>query len=399
MRRLLLTGIASLFLLLTVWGQPFHYKIAVIGSSTAAGTGASIPDSSWVRLTSAYLKNLQEIDTIYNFAVGGTVTGNGAFGGADTGISWVMTNYSPDIVIVSYASNDAVGAVPLDTTMRNLRLIYSIVTGAGKICWITTPHPRDNLTVSELARQIGALDSTAPEFPMRNMDFWTPLVATNGDSIAGQYNFDGVHINNAGHQALFQVVKNANILSPLISPLALVLDNFTAMPQQNAVLLNWTAAASGPLHFVVQRSTDGASYTNICEMDAADNLSGTNYSWKDANPFPGHLFYRLQTTASGKVSYSPIVSLNIKGMDWAIGDIYLPQGGSQLTVTLQSSKNRNVTLGVFDVTGRRITGQTGYAAAPESRIILSVSGLAQGQYFLRVISDDGQLSSKAFLKW
>jgi hypothetical protein len=188
-------------------------------------------------------------------------------------------------------------------------------------------------------------------------------------------------------------------MGPLLTPLALVLDNFTAVPQQNAVLLNWIAAASGPLHFVIQRSTDGVSFTNLSEMDAADNLSGTHYAWQDASPVAGRLYYRVQTTNSGNVSYSPVVGLNWKGADWAIGDIYFPPGGSQLTITLQSSKNRNVTLGIFDVTGRRITSQTGYAAAPETRFTFSVSGLAQGQYFLRVATEDGKSGTKAFLKW
>jgi acyl-CoA thioesterase-1 len=340
--------------------------IAIIGSSTAVGTGATPIDSSWVNLTKYYFKGLNEIDTIYNRAVGATITADGASAGPDTGIIWVMANDKPDLVIVSYASNDAASDIPLDSTMAHLRFIYQYVTNAGKICWITTPHPRDYLNADQNGVQLQTVDSTFAEFPNFNLDFWSPLVAPGTDTLDPPYNSgDGVHPNNAGYQLLFQVVKNSDILAPFF-PLALTQESFSAVIGQQ-------------------------------ESDA--NLPGTRYSWQDVNPLPGRSYYRLQTTASGAISYSPVVSLEWKGKDWAIGDIYLPEGGTQLTVTIQSSKNRNITMGVFDVTGRLISSQAGYVGAPETRFSISVSTLAQGQYFLRIISADGMVGARAFLKW
>lgn len=398
MNRYLLALATLSFICLDASGQ-HKPVIAIVGSSTAFGTGATPIDSSWVNLTKYYFQGLQEIDTIYNRAAGGTITADGWSAKPDTGILWVMAHDSPDLVIVSYASNDAAGDVPFDTTMVHLRSIYQTVTNAGKICWITTPHPRDFLFASQNAVQVQTVDSTFAEFPNFSLDFWTPLVAPDTDTLNPPYNSgDGVHVNNAGHQLLFQVVKNANILAPFF-PLALTQESFSAVPQGQDVLLNWTTAAAGPVHFVIQRSADGDSYNAIGQQESDANPPGTRYSWQDVNPLPGRSYYRLQTTASGAISYSPVVSLEWKGKDWAIGDIYLPQGGSQLTVTVQSSKNRNISMGVFDVTGRQISSQAGYAAAPETRFSLSVSTLAQGQYFLRIISDDGMVGTKAFLKW
>jgi len=398
MRRIILSAILCVLFFVAAIGQEYHYKISVIGSSTAAGTGASSYSASWVGLTSAYLKGLHQIDTIYDRAVGGTFTGDGTGSTPDEGIQWVLANDKPDLVIVSYASNDAAGEVPLDTTMAHLRFIYKTVTDAGKICWITTPHPRDGLSAFSDSLQKWTEDSTFVQFPPYSLDFWSSLVASDGVSIASQYNFDGVHVNDAGHMQLFNVVKNANIMAPLI-PLALKTENLSAVPQQQNIVLNWTEEASGPMHFEIQRSTDGKFYTGIGGEVAADNLPGTRYSWQDPAPVAGHDYYRLQVTEGGKVTYSSVVSLEWRGKDWAIGDIYLPQGGSQLTVALQSSKSRNITLTVFDATGRQVGSQTGYAVAPQTMFTVPVSGLAQGQYFLRIISSDGKISTKAFLKW
>lgn len=400
MRRILLSSFASIFLFAAAFGQVYHYKISVIGSSTAFGTGATPIDSSWVNLIQDYLRGQHEIDTIYNRAVGGTFTGDGASGKASEGIDWVLANDNPDVVIVSYASNDAAGDVPLDTTMAHLRYIYNAVTKAGKIAWITTPHPRDGLSASSDSLQTWNRDSTFMEFGSSSLDFWAPLVASDGVSIATQYNFDGVHVNNAGHQVLYQVVKNANIMAPLIVPLPLVLDSLTAVPQKQDILLSWHASDNtGPMHFVIQRSADGETYKTIGEEDAGTNPTGARFTYQDATPLAGRDYYRLQTTADGKVTYSPVVSLNWNGPDWAIGEIYLPQGGSQLKVALQSSKSRNVTLTIFDAMGRQVSSQTGYVAAPGNMLTVPVSGLAQGQYFLRIISADGETGTKTFLKW
>jgi lysophospholipase L1-like esterase len=398
MRRILLIALVGVILSSPAFAQVYHFKIAIIGSSTAVGTGATPIDSSWVNLLNDYLKGLHEIDTIINRAAGGTITASGASNKKDTGIVWVLANDNPDLVIISYASNDAAGDIAPDSTMKNLRFMYNLVTDLGKVCWVTTPHPRDSLSPASNHAQAYVRDSTYAQFPGFSIDFWDCLVASDGFDIAHQYDYDGVHVNNAGHQQLFQQVKAANILSTLI-PLALVVDSFTAVPQSADVLLNWVSAPEGSVRFVVQRSSDGDNFTGVGQQTADANIPGTRYSWTDPAPLPGRNYYRLQTTADGNATYSPIVSVQWKGADWGIGDIYLPQGGSQLTATVQSSKSRNITLGVFDAMGRQISSQAGYAEAPETRFTISVAMLAQGQYFLRVISTDGKVSAKAFLKW
>src|ERR1700722_16509515 len=90
--------------------------VAVIGSSSAFGTGANPMDSSWVNLTKDYLKGLGLIDTIYNIALGGSTTFAGLptwdSGGAsapDTAHNITKAlRYNPDVVLIAYASNDVV---------------------------------------------------------------------------------------------------------------------------------------------------------------------------------------------------------------------------------------------------------------------------------------------------
>lgn len=98
------------------------------------------------------------------------------------------------------------------------------------------------------------------------------------------------------------------------SPLPLTLLNFTGQKQTNAVLLSWlTTKETNTSHFILQRSTNGTSFSNIGRVEAK-NWSGNNtYNFTDINPLPGVNFYRLQMVdKDGKFMYSPIIRIDFK---------------------------------------------------------------------------------------
>jgi lysophospholipase L1-like esterase len=414
MRKSLLTVSICCILSFVSTGQTKHV-IAVIGSSSAQGVGANPIDSSWVNLAKAYFKHQGLIDTIYNIAFGGSTT----YIGMPTGFTppavrpapdpayniTTALSYNPDLVIVAYASNDAAGDFTVHETMSNLRTIYQTVIDAGKICYITTTQPRSLLAVQQdLLKE--ERDSVLKEFPVFGLNFYSPLVAADSLNPNPIYNSgDGIHPNNAGHQVLFQVVRDSNILSSFI-PLALTLDAFTARPEQQDVLLQWTSLAAGPALFVIQRSQDGVTFADlgqdngpaVSQNNGSSASPGTEYSWKDMGPLPGRSYYRLKTDDAGAVTFSSIASVLWSIPDFSVGNLYVQEGGSQLVVGIQSATNRNVFMTVVDVNGALVSQRLAYATAPSCTLYLSLSGLAQGMYFLRVSTAEGTVSTKPFLR-
>ena len=378
--------------------------VAVIGSSSAAGTGATPIDSSWVNLTKDYLKGLGLIDTIYNIALGGSTTFAGLPTWDSNGASKPDTahnitkalRYNPDVVLIAYASNDVVADYTMQQTMTNLRVIYQEVLNAGKIAYITTPQPRGTIPVFQKQMLKAERDSVLAEFPAYSMNFYNPLVAADSLSLNPALAFDSTHPNNAGHQLLFQVVKNTDILSSF--PLALSTDNFSARVQQQGVLLQWTAEEAGAVLFDIQRSQDGIGFADLGQENEMQNLSGTQYSWQDEAPLPGKSYYRLKTTTGNVTTFSPVVSVIRTVAGFVFGDIYVQPGGSQLTTVIGVSGNQNVVLSLVDAAGSLIRRQVTYVAAPSATITLSLSGLAQGVYFLSVATAEGKVSTKPFLK-
>ena len=52
--------------------QDFH--LVILGSSTAAGTGPSSPDSTWVNRYRNFLQGINPDNLVTNLAIGGTTT-------------------------------------------------------------------------------------------------------------------------------------------------------------------------------------------------------------------------------------------------------------------------------------------------------------------------------------
>ncbi|MBO3699696.1 T9SS type A sorting domain-containing protein [Roseivirga sp. E12] len=102
-----------------------------------------------------------------------------------------------------------------------------------------------------------------------------------------------------------------------ISPLPVTLVSFTGeLNNSRNVELNWqTAAETDNNHFVVQRSINGADFTDL-DFVAGNGDSDVliNYSFVDDQvpDMAGNLFYRLkQVDFSGSFEYSPIISVAV----------------------------------------------------------------------------------------
>lgn len=93
--------------------------------------------------------------------------------------------------------------------------------------------------------------------------------------------------------------------------LAISLVSFTGAWEGNNVGLQWAIDQSREAaDFVVDRSTDGVSWTRIGNVSGRDGDGLFTYGFADIAPPAGALLYRLEIVrSSGKVSYSNIVRL------------------------------------------------------------------------------------------
>ncbi|MBS1601872.1 MAG: SGNH/GDSL hydrolase family protein, partial [Bacteroidetes bacterium] len=235
-----------------------HKIIVAIGSSTTAGQGATPnpnptnpndpPDSCWASILKRYYKNLGLIDTLINLGRSGTTTYDGMPTGTvrpdgttvitQFNVTAALQVYHADIVTVNYPTNDVGFGYTSAQTLSNLQTIYNTVVSAGKICFITTTQPRTSFTTEQKQLLKTERNMILDRFGHQALNFYNGIVAADSLNINPVYNYDGTHVNNAGHRVLFGVARDSNVV--LSSPLPIIMTAFTAVRQQQRVVLTWT---------------------------------------------------------------------------------------------------------------------------------------------------------------
>jgi lysophospholipase L1-like esterase len=189
-------------------------NIVVLGSSTAAGTGPTNPDSAWVNRLRNYLTLQDTTIKVINLAVGGYTTYNvmptgfipplgRPTPGIYNNISYALT-YNPIAILINLPSNDAANYYPIAEQIANYDTLVNILTNNQVSFWMSTTQPRNFTNQSQLNLLFAMNDSTYSRYGNHAVDFWTDIAQANG-WINPIYNSgDGIHLNDAAHRILYE---------------------------------------------------------------------------------------------------------------------------------------------------------------------------------------------------
>lgn len=171
--------------------------------------------------------------------------------------------------------------------------------------------------------------------------------------------------------------------------LPVTLLSFTGALSGNNAALKWiTSTEQNSSHFIVERSTDGISYTAIGRVAAAGNSSTPKqYHLTDAGVTGDMLYYRLQQVdIDGRTKYSPVIRIRLSaGQDVVIAPNPVT---SYLHLNGLSTGTR---IWIVDAAGRpAYTGQWNGTSIP-------VSNWAKGIYTVQIQMAAGTITKK-FIK-
>jgi len=189
--------------------------IVVLGSSTAAGTGPSSPDSTWVNRFARSLEHSTRFQVI-NLARGGYTTYNIIPTGTtpdgvtipideDRNINAALA-LNPFAVIVNMPSNDAANNISVEDQIANFQAISDFGSDDGVDVYITTPQPRNFADQAQIDIQTQLLEAVNTTFGARAIDFWTDIATPEGTVDPVYDSGDGVHVNDAAHAIFFNRV-------------------------------------------------------------------------------------------------------------------------------------------------------------------------------------------------
>ena len=203
-----------------------NFTLAVIGSSTAAGEGASNSSRGWVRLLASELEAAVVGDFVSkNLSVGGYASSDLMPGSSSSGNIDDAIAEAPNLVIVALAgSNDLSNGVSTETFLERLATIRDTAIEAGVPIFFVSTAPKDlddeaQQTLLEWTNQLRQEFDTCwtpntPSYAPCFIDVFEAL-ANSSLGIADEYGAgDGIHLNDAGHQRIFEIA--ASIVRPYV---------------------------------------------------------------------------------------------------------------------------------------------------------------------------------------
>ncbi len=289
-----------------------------------------------------------------SFTVQNTIIGK-------TPISITNTPSSVSIIV-----NDPVTGLPINAT--------DTATISGFIGFINQP------TITKKGTSIIAVASGTPSGYQWYL---------NDSLIKGDTSSVLANANAGSYTVTVNYTNGCSLTSTPVLPISLI--SFVVNNKADANELFWkTANEKNTSHFIIQRSTDGSSFTEISTVKAIG--SGANgYIFTDTHPTNGTNYYRLQSVEKGgAATYSRVVSCQ-----WLVAS-------KQLAVYPNPAKDKVTVNGshialvqVIDNIGRVVkTVSLKDATNPT----LSVNGLLVGAYHLRIQTTDGKVCGAKMVK-
>lgn len=191
----------------------------------------------------------------------------------------------------------------------------------------------------------------------------------------------GTEYNNQNNPAAFYAVSAQMTAAILCATLPIELIDFTAVPSQKTVDLNWaTASELDNDYFIVERSRDGNTWLSLVKIDGAGNSSSRlNYFYQDKSPLLGFSYYRLkQVDFNGQYSYSYTRNVDFV----AAKDVVVYPNPAEDYVIVEKGNTGIEGALLYNLLGQNVTPQIIFTEQTETSLKINVSQLPAGIYFI-----------------
>jgi hypothetical protein len=181
---------------------------------------------------------------------------------------------------------------------------------------------------------------------------------------------------------------NFSVVSPT---LAVEMSTFTARKQSNKeIAILWkTENEKANKFFMIERSSDGSTFSNIGSLKGAENsMVEKIYNFTDAAPLQGINYYRLKSVdLQGKETTSKIVSVNFSDKWNNKLQLYPNPAYSVLRMEMIAEEESTKLVQIFDLAGRIILSQNTILAKGLNSILIDVNALSSGTYIVKMGSE------------
>jgi predicted esterase len=235
------------------WQYTGGLKVVVLGSSTAEGVVGVTAGQGWVDLLRNKLTSTASGTVVTNLAKGGfdsrSIMPTGSTPAPDTERNITKAlSLNPNIIIVNMPSNDIYNNVPVKTMMNNFRAIKKLADAQNVKIFFTTSQPRNDGTSQQRDSLKQSADSIRIAFKTNVIDIYNELTDFSNDNrvkAAYKYSGDQIHLNDAGHQYIYQTTLTK--LTPYLPQFEIHRATDAAGPYTMVKLVNALSYTDGSL--------------------------------------------------------------------------------------------------------------------------------------------------------
>jgi len=166
---------------------------------------------------------------------------------------------------------------------------------------------------------------------------------------------------------------------------------FSAVKNDNSALLNWAVENENATseNYVVERSFDGVTFTDIASVPAKENASSNTYGYTDeglsALNSSGIIYYRIiQVDKNGSYTYTNIQAVRL--VNGIIVKAYPNPVKDVALVSINLPEAANISVDISDVNGKNLQRMEIAGAKGSNQNRFDLSGYAAGSYILKVSS-------------
>lgn len=174
---------------------------------------------------------------------------------------------------------------------------------------------------------------------------------------------------------------------------------FAGEKNENATTLKWaTYSEINNAYFEIEHSTDGREFTEIDLVEGAGNsLDYVEYDFIHENPASGKNYYRLrQVDFDGQFSYSEVIVVEFETKVISEVKVFPNPVVEWVTIEMPTLDN-DAMITVFNANGQLIKSEI--ISTFNNSLRLDVNDWINGQYFIRIQTNDNQVVTKQFVKF
>ncbi len=165
-----------------------------------------------------------------------------------------------------------------------------------------------------------------------------------------------------------------------------------AAQTMNAIQVSWEASCDNATsHFIIEKSADGLSFTNIGVVKAAIVAARcvTNYSFTDNRPSGGINYYRIKGfNKDGNFRLSGLARVNANANGQLV-QLYPNPVHNVLTLQLTNLEKGAYTIRVNDMSGKLLQVSRFNVALTFQTSTVNVAPLAPGKYMVSLVNEKG----------